>query len=66
MRGDRDVFGSSPGDAQRALELVTDPVDGHPVRIEIDWTESAIDDDECYEILRYEPLAPWSSPTTDR
>jgi hypothetical protein len=43
-------------DAQSSVELVTDPVDGRPVRIEIDWIENAIDDEECYEILSYEAL----------
>ena len=50
-------------DAQSSVELVTDPVDGHPVHIDIDWIVSAIDEEECYEILRYEPVAPGSSPT---
>ncbi len=30
------------------VDLVTDPVDAHPVSVEIDWLSEAIDDEECY------------------
>jgi hypothetical protein len=43
--------------------LVTDSVDGHPVEIFIDWAPEAIDDEECYEILRYEELDPEAGPS---
>jgi hypothetical protein len=45
------------------VRLVTDSVDGHPVEIFIDWAPEAIDDEECYEILRYEELDPEAGPS---
>jgi hypothetical protein len=48
---------------QSTVELVTDPLDGRPVRIEIDWIRTAIDDEECYEILAYEELDPSTVPS---
>jgi hypothetical protein len=48
---------------QSTVELVTDPLDGRPVRIEIDWIRTAIDDEECYEILAYEELDPSAVPS---
>lgn len=32
------------------VNFVTDPTDGHPVSVEIDWQANAIDDEECYQI----------------
>jgi Family of unknown function (DUF6174) len=37
------------------VTLETDPDDGHPTSIEIDWIPNAIDDEECYEITNYTP-----------
>jgi hypothetical protein len=37
------------------VSLFRDPIDGHPVSIEIDWRADAIDDEECYEISSYRP-----------
>jgi hypothetical protein len=71
--------GPVPGpSAQPAIvTLETDPVDGHPTLIHIDWIPAAIDDEECYRILSYEtyptpeptPMppsnAPMSTPTSE-
>ena len=56
--------GPVPGpSAQPAIvTLETDPVDGHPTLIHIDWIPAAIDDEECYRILSYE-TDPTSEPT---
>jgi hypothetical protein len=35
------------------VTLVTDPQDGHPVEIFIDWAPDAMDDEECYVITDY-------------
>lgn len=32
------------------VNLVTDPADGHPVSVEIDWEAAATDDEECYTV----------------
>lgn len=32
------------------VSLATDPTDGHPVTLEIDWVLAAIDDEECYAV----------------
>jgi hypothetical protein len=42
-------------DGVAQVELETDPVDGHPVWVNIDWLPNAIDDEECYEISNYVP-----------
>jgi hypothetical protein len=39
------------------VTLVTDPVDGHPVEVNIDWLPNAIDDEECYLVSDYAPPA---------
>ena len=36
-------------DAEAVLTLETDPADGHPTLIDIDWLPNAMDDEECYE-----------------
>jgi len=38
------------------ITLSTDPADGHPLVIEIDWHASAIDGEECYEISGFVPM----------
>ena len=35
------------------VTLATDPDDGHPTSISIDWIVNAVDDEECYEISDY-------------
>lgn len=35
------------------VNLVTDPADGHPVSVEIDWEAAAIDDEECYTVSNF-------------
>jgi hypothetical protein len=47
------------------VSLVTDPADGHPLQVDIDWLPEAIDDEECYVISDYAPAAasPSSQPT---
>jgi hypothetical protein len=37
------------------VSLSTDPADGHPVSVAIDWQAIAIDDEECYAISEYIP-----------
>ena len=37
------------------VEMESDPDDGHPTSIEIDWIPNAIDDEECYVIESYVP-----------
>lgn len=32
------------------VDLVTDPADGKPVRVAIDWQAAAVDDEECYTV----------------
>jgi hypothetical protein len=50
---------TASGESEVTVER--DPVDGHPTLVDIDWIVNAIDDEECYEILEYEPAAPDSS-----
>lgn len=38
------------GDGADQVDLVTDPADGHPVSVEIDWEAAATDDEECYTV----------------
>jgi hypothetical protein len=40
-----------------AIIVTSDPVDGHPMRIEIDWNANAIDDEECYTVSEFVPNA---------
>lgn len=47
---------TASGESEVTIER--DPVDGHPTLIDIDWIVNAIDDEECYEVLEYEPTAP--------
>src|SRR5262245_38719425 len=58
-------------DDKAVLTLETDPTDGHPSLINIDWLPNAIDDEECYQITHYAsyPAAPdpsegpvWTEP----
>lgn len=37
-------------DGADEVNLVTDPTDGHPVSVEIDWDAAAVDDEECYTV----------------
>jgi hypothetical protein len=37
------------------VSVVLDPIDGHPVRVSIDWKTNTIDDEACYEITNYSP-----------
>ena len=41
-------------DELSVIPLETDPSDGHPTLIHIDWIPGAIDDEECYRTLSYE------------
>jgi hypothetical protein len=38
-----------------SVEVETDPVDGHPVTVAIDWLAGAIDDEACYRVSDYAP-----------
>jgi photosystem II stability/assembly factor-like uncharacterized protein len=45
---------SSPGATEAPIvSLMSDPGDGHPLEIRIDWLPAAIDDEECYRISNY-------------
>ena len=47
----------SPEVVERSLpdvRLVTDPVDGHPVELYIDWIPEAIDDEVCYSVREFD------------
>lgn len=35
------------------VDVTTDPSDGHPTRIDIDWDTNAVDDEECYVVSDY-------------
>lgn len=37
-------------DGADEVSMSTDPADGHPVSVEIDWQTSVTDDEECYTI----------------
>ena len=37
-------------DGADEVNLVTDPIAGHPVSVEIDWEAAAVDDEECYTV----------------
>jgi Family of unknown function (DUF6174) len=36
-----------------SVKLTTDPTDGHPTHVEIDWAVHTVDDEECYQISSY-------------
>jgi len=38
------------------VSLSTDPTDGRPVSVEIDWDANATDDEECYTITDFAPV----------
>lgn len=44
-------------DGADVVAVRTDPVDGHPVSVEIDRRANAIDDEECYEISDFSAVA---------
>lgn len=43
------------GNDEPTVNFETDPEDGHPTLVEIDWLPNAIDDEECYAITSYAP-----------
>ena len=45
------------GESGSAVRLITDPVDGHPISIAIDWQTAAIDDEECYDVSDFVPVS---------
>ena len=45
-----DLVDEARSDGAARVNLSTDPVDAHPVEVEIDWQANAIDDEECYSI----------------
>jgi hypothetical protein len=49
------------------VRLVTDPADGHPLEVFIDWVPEAIDDEACYVIHDYDVIdsAPGGGLTRD-
>lgn len=46
------------------VNVVLDPIDGHPVSVSIDWRADTIDEEECYEVTEYlpAPIAPTIRP----
>lgn len=38
------------------VTLTTDPVDGHPVSVKIDWEANMIDEEECCEVSEFVPV----------
>jgi hypothetical protein len=38
-----------------SVNVETDPADGHPVSVAIDWRANAIDDEACYRVTDYDP-----------
>jgi Family of unknown function (DUF6174) len=43
------------------VKLTTDPTDGHPTHVEIDWEAHTIDDELCYQVSNY-VVDPSASP----
>jgi hypothetical protein len=54
--------GRSEGASQ--VNVVLDPIDGHPVSVSVDWQANTIDDEECYEVTEYLPAPRGVSVTT--
>jgi len=48
------------------VNVVLDPIDGHPVSVSIDWRADTIDEEECYEVTEYLPAPRGVSVTTDQ
>lgn len=46
----RALVAEARSDGADKVNPVTDPADGHPVSVEIDWEAAAIDDEECYTV----------------
>ena len=51
-------FHEANADRDAKAAMVTDPIDGHPVAVDIDWIVRAIDDEECYRVSDYAPGPP--------
>jgi hypothetical protein len=43
-----------------SVKVETDPVDGHPMNVAIDWKANAIDDEACYRVSDYTLADPGS------
>lgn len=50
LAGLHTLVAEARADGADKVDLVTDPADGHPVSVEIDWEAAAIDDEECYTV----------------
>lgn len=50
MTGLLEVAAEARASGAESVSLATDPTDGHPVTLEIDWILAAIDDEECYAV----------------
>lgn len=44
------LVAEAQSDRADKVNLDTDPTDGHPISVEIDWQANATDDEECYQI----------------
>ena len=51
-------YREAKADPDARATIVTDPDDGHPVAVDIDWIVNAIDDEECYRVSDYVPGPP--------
>ncbi len=50
-----DEYTTAKSKGAHVAKLETDPVDGHPTRIDLDPMQNAIDDEACYVISNYAP-----------
>jgi hypothetical protein len=50
-----DEVREAEADGADTVEVVTDPADGHPVEVRVDYAVHAIDDESCYDVTEYEP-----------
>jgi hypothetical protein len=39
-----------------SVKVETDPADGHPLNVAIDWLANTIDDESCYRVTDYLPV----------
>jgi len=49
------LVAEAQSDGADKVTLATNPTDGHPISVEIDWQANADDDEECYQISDFVP-----------
>jgi hypothetical protein len=57
LRGLLEEAGDAAAHEADSVKVETDPADGHPVNVAIDYLANAIDDEACYLITDYLPAA---------